>query len=89
MMRRLTDTGTGPLSDGRAIAADHDAFMTRNRNGSTRRPTDDDRRFFDVLVLLRGIYAERGPQDSMPVATISSVIASASSSLRIGLAPLP
>ena len=89
MMRRLTDAGTGPLSDGQGIAADHDAFMTRNRNGSTRRPTDDDRRFFDVLVLLRGIYAERGPQDSMPVATISSVVAAASTSLRIGLAPLP
>jgi hypothetical protein len=85
----LTDAGTRPLSDGHAIAADHDALMTRNRNGSTRRPTDDDRRFFDVLVLLRGIYAERGPQDSMPVATISSVVAAAGSSLRIGLVPLP
>ena len=77
------------MSDARIVATDHDASMTRIRNGSTRRPTDDDRRFFDVLVLLRGIYAERGPQDSTPVATISSMIASASSSLRIGLAPLP
>jgi hypothetical protein len=85
----LTDAGTGPLSDGRSIAADQDALMTRNRNGSTRRPTADDRRFFDVLVLLRGIYAERGPQDSTPVASVSSVIAAASASLRIGLAPLP
>ena len=77
------------MSDARIVAADHDASMTRNRNGSTRRPTDDDRRFFDVLVLLRGIYAERGPQDSMPVASVSSMAATASSSLRIGLAPLP
>lgn len=77
------------MSDARIVAADDDASMTRNRNGSTRRPTDDDRRFFDVLVLLRGIYAERGPQDSMPVASVSSMIATASSSLRIGLAPLP
>jgi hypothetical protein len=88
-MRRLTDAGPGPMSDAGTVAADDDASMTRNRNGSTRRPTDDDRRFFDVLVLLRGIYAERGPQDSTPVATISSVVASASASLRIGLAPLP
>ena len=77
------------MSDARIVATDQDASMTRNRNGSTRRPTDDDRRFFDVLVLLRGIYAERGPQDSIPVASVSSMIATASSSLRIGLAPLP
>jgi len=63
--------------------------MTRNRNGQNRRPTDDDRRFFDALVLLRGLYAERGPQDATPMETIANAIASANGSFRVSLTHLP
>jgi len=77
------------MSDARPNApADH-ASMTRNRNAQHRRPTDDDRRFFDALVFLRGLYAERGPQDATPMETIANAIASANGSFRVSLTPLP
>jgi hypothetical protein len=63
--------------------------MTPNRNGQHRRPTDDDRRFFDALVLLRGMYAERGPQDATPIQSLASAIASANGSFRVSLTHLP
>lgn len=85
----MTDVDPGPMSDARRVAATNDASMTRNRNGQHRRPTDDDRRFFDALVLLRGLYAERGPQDATPMETIASAIASANGSFRVSLTHLP
>ena len=63
--------------------------MTPNRSRHNRRPTDDDRRFFDALVLLRGLYAARGPQDTTPMETVASAIASANGSLRVSLTHLP
>lgn len=77
------------MSDGPANREVEDASMTRNRTGQHRRPTDDDRRFFDALILLRGLYAERGPQDATPIESIASVIASTSGSLRVSLTHLP
>ena len=68
--------------------ADH-ASMTRNRSEHHRRPTDDDRRFFDALILLRGLYAERGPQDATPMESIANAIASANGSFRVSLTHLP
>jgi hypothetical protein len=68
--------------------ADH-ASMTPNRSGQHRRPTDDDRRFFDALVLLRGLYAERGPQDATPIQSLANAIASANGSFRVSLTHLP
>ncbi|MDQ2674146.1 MAG: hypothetical protein M3Y40_05775 [Chloroflexota bacterium] len=63
--------------------------MTTNRSGQHRRPTDDDRRFFDALVLLRGMYAERGPQDATPIQSLANAIASANGSFRVSLTHLP
>ena len=85
----MTDADPGPMSDARPVAAADHASMTRNRNGQNRRPTDDDRRFFDVLVFLRGLYAERGPQDATPMETIASAIASANGSFQVSLTHLP
>jgi hypothetical protein len=85
----LTDANARPMSDV-AVAgpADH-APMTPNRSGQHRRPTDDDRRFFDALVLLRGKYAERGPQDATPIQSLANAIASANGSFRVSLTHLP
>lgn len=47
----------------------------------SRRPTPDERRFLDQIVFWRGIYAERGPQDSEP--TISPQAAIAAAELRM------
>ena len=85
----MTDADPGPMSDARPVAAADHASMTRNRNGQNRRPTDDDRRFFDALVFLRGLYAERGPQDATPMETIASAIASANGSFQVSLTHLP
>jgi len=63
--------------------------MTPNRSRQHRRPTDDDRRFFDALVLLRGMYAERGPQDATPIQSLANAIASANGSFRVSLSHLP
>ena len=63
--------------------------MTRNRIAQYRRPTDDDRRFFDALVLLRGLYAARGPQDATPMESVANVIAAANGSFRVSLTHLP
>lgn len=77
------------MSDAAAAASANHASMTGNRNGQHRRPTDDDRRFFDALVLLRRLYAERGPQDATPMETIANAIASANGSFRVSLTHLP
>jgi hypothetical protein len=47
--------------------------MARSHHPS-RRPTADDRRFFDALVFWRSVYAERGPQDSVSVISIARVM---------------
>ena len=63
--------------------------MARNRSGHPRRPTDEDRRFFDGLLFMRGLYAERGPQDATPVETIASVITSTNGSFQASPQTLP
>lgn len=85
----MTDAESRPMSDAATMAAANHASMTANRSGQHRRPTDDDRRFFDALVLLRGLYAERGPQDATPMESIASAIASANGSFQVSLTHLP
>jgi hypothetical protein len=85
----LTDTGVGSTSDVTPNAAADHVSMARNRSGQSRRPTDEDRRFFDGLLFMRGLYAERGPQDVTPVATIANVIASVNGSFKASPQPLP
>jgi hypothetical protein len=48
----------------------------------TRRPTPEERRFLDTLIFWRALYAERGAQDSQPVATVWSTIAAAELRMR-------
>ena len=55
--------------------------MTRKTIHS-RRPRPDDRRFLEVLCLWRALYAERGPRDSEPVATLASTITAAELCMR-------
>ncbi|MGH2418473.1 MAG: hypothetical protein ACRDFY_09090 [Candidatus Limnocylindria bacterium] len=43
----------------------------------SRRPSPEERRFLDHIVLLRAIYAERGPEDSEPTIGPDAVIAAA------------
>jgi hypothetical protein len=85
----LTDAGIGSTSDVTANAAVDHASMARNRSGQSRRPTDEDRRFFDGLLFMRGLYAERGPRDVTPVTTIANVIASVNGSFQASPQPLP
>jgi hypothetical protein len=85
----LTDADPRPMSDARPAAADDHASMTRNRNGRKARPTDEDRRFFDALVFLRGLYAERGPQDATPTESIANAIAAVNGSFQVSLGHLP
>lgn len=77
------------MADGPRLAVLNHACMTSNRNGRHRRPTDDDRRFFDALVLLRRLYAVRGPQDATPIQSIARAIGSANGSFEVSLTHLP
>jgi hypothetical protein len=49
----------------------------------SRRPTPEERKFLDALVFLRGLYAERGPQDSRSATSVESTIAAAEHSMRM------
>jgi hypothetical protein len=55
--------------------------MTRKTYRS-RRPTPEDRRFLEALCLWRALYAERGVEDSEPVATLASAISAAELRMR-------
>lgn len=39
-----------------------------------RRATAEDRQLLEVLVFLRGLYAERGPRDRASVASIETIV---------------
>jgi hypothetical protein len=63
--------------------------MTRPAH-PTRRPTREERAFFDDLVALRTWYASRGSDDGIAVATVRHVIAAANAEMRrSGPAPRP
>ena len=77
----MTDAAVGTLADVSRAQWDHDVAMTRSRNIPSRRPTVEERQLFDALCLMRALYAERGPQDFTPVATMTSVMAAANGRL--------
>lgn len=77
----MTDAGVGALADAPAAQRDEYSAMTRSRRIPSRRPTVEERQLFDALCLMRALYAERGPQDSMPVATMTTVMAAANGRL--------
>jgi hypothetical protein len=55
--------------------------MTRPAH-PTRRPTREERAFFDAIVTLRTWYAGRGTDDDIAVATVHHVIAAANAEMR-------
>jgi hypothetical protein len=60
--------------------------MTRSAH-PTRRPTREERAFFEELVALRQWYASRGTDDGMAVATVHHVIAVANAAMRRAVEP--
>ena len=77
----MTDAAVGTMPDDRSMPRDDDLAMTRSRSIPTRRPTAEERRLFDALCFMRALYAERGPQDSTPIATMATVMAAANGRL--------
>jgi hypothetical protein len=64
----------------RAAAARHDNLMTRNPS-SHRRPTDEQRTFFEALVGMRDRYAHRGTDDAESVIGLRHAIVAANSAM--------
>lgn len=64
-------------SDGRTIS---NVMIQPPRH--SRRPSPEERRFLDHIVVLRAIYAERGPEDSEPTIGPEAVIAAAELQMR-------
>ena len=56
--------------------------MTRPAHPPTRRPSREDRAFFEDLVVLRQWYASRGVDDGISVATVHHVIGAANAQMR-------
>jgi hypothetical protein len=83
----MTDPDAGPMPDDRTSAKEDAACMTTTRSIRPRRPTAEERRLFDAFCFMRALYAERGPQDAVPVATITSVMAAANG--RLGAISVP
>ena len=77
----MTDAAVGTMPDDRSAPRDDDRAMTRSRRIPPRRPTAEERSLFDALCFMRALYAERGPQDSTPVASIATVMAAANGRL--------
>ena len=53
------------------------------RSHPSRRPSPEDRRLLETLVLYRGLYAERGPQDLEAVTSLASAIGAAELRMRL------
>ena len=47
-----------------------------------RRPSDDERAFFEAIVVMRGRYADRGRDDALPVADLRHAIATANAAMK-------
>jgi hypothetical protein len=72
----MTDAGAAPCPMARPMRRFTMLTMLHPPRPS-RRPTAQERQFLEQLVLLRGIYAERGPKDSDGSISLSSAIAAA------------
>lgn len=56
--------------------------MNRPAQDPNRRPTREERAFFEDLVALRRWYASRGAEDGIAVVTMHHVIGSANAEMR-------
>jgi hypothetical protein len=83
----LTDGILHPMADVPAVAARQDTSMTGNGN-SHRRPTDEQRTFFEALVGMRDRYAHRGTDDAEAVIGLRQAIVVANSAMA-ALSPPP
>jgi hypothetical protein len=77
----LTDATVPPMSDVAQPSSAEDGSMGKHIDHH-RRATAEDREFLEVLVFLRGLYAERGPRDRAPVASIATIIAESEQRMR-------
>lgn len=82
------------MTDATLIGDGHDVGMTPNGR-HTRRPSDEERAFFDAIVDLRARYTARGADDATPIIGLHHAIASANAAmsdapskptLRLGIA---
>jgi hypothetical protein len=77
----MADANVVPMSDVTHRASAEDRFMAQHLHHH-RRATPDERAFLDTLIFLRGLYAERGPRDQAPVASIEVIVADAERRMR-------
>lgn len=70
----------GPVTDAAWVGAGHHGPMTTNGRHH-RRPSDEERAFFDAIVELRARYATRGTDDATPVIGLHHAIANANAAL--------
>lgn len=70
----------GPVTDAARLGAGHHGAMTTNGRHH-RRPSDEERAFFEAIVGLRARYATRGADDAAPVIGLHHAIASANAAL--------
>lgn len=73
----------GPVTDAARLGAGHHGAMTPNGRHQ-RRPSDEERAFFDAIVHLRARYATRDADDATPVIGLHHAIASANAALSDG-----
>jgi hypothetical protein len=69
----MADASMVPMSDVVQRSSAEDGSMAQHFDHH-RRATAEERQFLEALCFLRGLYAERGPRDRAPVATIASII---------------
>jgi hypothetical protein len=85
-LRHLTERSLRPLTDDPVSPDRHDNAMTGNGR-SHRRPTDEQRAFFEALVGMRDRYAHRGTDDAEPVIGVHHAIVAANTAMAHLLSP--
>lgn len=74
----MADGGGVAPADARVSQWRHDGAMTRN---SHHRPSDEERAFFERLLMLRRRYAAKGTDDAEPVIGLHHAIVSANAAM--------
>lgn len=79
-MRRLTHADVGGVTDATPTAPDDDGVMTGS-GSHHRRPSDQDRAFFEAIAVMRGRYATRGAEDATAVISVRHAIVEANTAM--------
>ncbi len=69
------------MTDVPARLSEHDSAMTGTGSHHPR-PIDDERAFFEAIVVMRRRYATRGRDDALPVTNLHHAIATANAAMR-------